>query len=624
MLKEQFNIGVTACQLPLAWNRGNKTMNGTKPVKNKTALRWLRSQSRIARQWLLISVGMGVASGLLLAGQAHLLSRIVHDAFMEGVPRSRLTPMFVYLLAIIAVRAALGWWREIAGFKAGAAVRGEVRQALLNHLVDIGPVGISRLPAGSLVSNVLEQVEALHNFVALYLPQMALAALLPLVMLAFIFPISWAAGGVLLVAAPLIPLFMILVGMGAESISQKHFQALARMSAHFLDVLRGLPTLKLFGRSKDQVLDIQKSSRAYRMRTMAVLRVAFLSSAVLEFFSAISIALVAVYLGMYFLGYIEFGTFGKPLDFASGLFILLLAPDFFLPLRELGAHYHARADAVGAAEEILNVFDQTVSAAPKSTAGPAPPAPGTIQFQNICVQYDGAAQRGLKGLEITIAKGERVAVVGGSGAGKSTLIHLLLGFVAPSNGRILIDGRPLADMNIDSWRHHCAWIGQQPMLFSGSLRENIALAQPKATNSQIESAARRAGVLEFSDRWENGLDTQVGEQGQGLSMGQAQRVALARAFVKDAPLLLLDEPTASLDKETETQILSGLEGWSRHRTLLIATHRPAALALADRILLLNKGELIAQGEFDTLKKTHGPLLPGGAVIGEKQLLNGEI
>ena len=592
-------------------------MNGAKPITNKTALRWLRSQSRTARQWLLISVGMGVGSGMLLVGQAYLLSRIVHDCFLEGMPRSRLTPLFLYLLAIMAVRAALGWGREMAGFKAGAAVRGEIRNALLKHWVDTGPVGISHLPAGSLVSNALEQVEALHNFVARYLPQMALAALLPLVMLAFIFPISWAAGGVLLVAAPLIPLFMVLVGMGAESISQKHFQALARMSAHFLDVLRGLPTLKLFGRSKDQVIDIQKSSRAYRMHTMAVLRVAFLSSAVLEFFSAISIALVAVYLGMYYLGYIEFGAYGKPLDFASGFFILLLAPDFFLPLRELGAHYHARADAVGAAEEILNVFDQTVSAAPKPTAAPPPPAPRMIQFQKICVQYHRTIQHGLKDVETTIAKGERVAVVGGSGAGKSTLIHLLLGFMAPSSGRILIDGRPLANMNIDDWRHHCAWIGQQPMLFGGSLRENIALAQPEATDGQIESAARRAGVLEFSDRWKKGLDTQIGEQGLGLSMGQAQRVALARAFVKDAPLLLLDEPTASLDKETETQILSDLEDWSRHRTLLIATHRPAALALADRILLLNKGELVAQGDVDTLKRTHGPLLPGGPVIGNR-------
>jgi ATP-binding cassette subfamily C protein CydD len=586
-------------------------MKVAKPIKNKAALNWLRIQSRSGRKWLLVSVGIGLASGVLLIGQAYLLSRIVHDAFMEGITRSRLTPMFLWLLAIIAARAALGWSRELAGFKAGAAVRGQIRQALMQHIVDTGPVGISHLPSGSLVSNALEQVEAMQNFVARFLPQMALAALLPLVMLTFIFPISWAVGGILLVSAPLIPLFMMLVGMGAESISQKHFQTLARMSAHFLDVLRGLPTLKVFGRSKDQVREIQKSSQAYRRRTMAVLRVAFLSSAVLEFFSAISIALVAVYLAMYYLGYIDFGAGHRTLDFASGFFILLLAPDFFLPLRELGAHYHARADAVGAAEEILKVFDQVETATPRSVAGVRPSAPSRIQFHQTGVHFDRTGQRGLKAIDITIEKGERVAVVGRSGAGKSTLIHLILGFVPPSSGRILIDGRSLADMDTAAWRRHCAWIGQNPVLFSGTLKENIALARPKATADRIASAARRAGVSEFSDRWNEGLDTVVGEQGLGLSMGQAQRVALARAFVKDAPLLLLDEPTASLDKETEKRIIDDLDRWSKGRTLLIATHRPAALALADRILLLNQGELVAQGDYDTLKRSHGESLPGG-------------
>lgn len=584
-------------------------MNTAKPIKNKAALAWLRSQSGAARQWLLLSVATGICSGILLIGQAYLLSRIVHDAFMDGLNRDRLAPLFLTLLALIMLRAVLAWCREMTGFKAGAVVRGEVRKALLNHISDMGPVGISHLPTGSLVSSALEQVEALHNFVARYLPQMALAALLPLVMLAFIFPISWAAGGVLLVAAPLIPLFMILVGMGAESISQKHFQALARMSAHFLDVLRGLPTLKLFGRSKNQAGEIQKTSQVYRKRTMAVLRVAFLSSAVLEFFSAISIALVAVYLGMYYLGYIEFGAYGRSLNFSSGFFILLLAPDFFMPLRELGAHYHARADAVGAAEEILKIFDQSAMTVLKSSAAKKPPAPHKIHFQEVCVEYGRAGQQALSGIENTIEKGERIAVVGASGSGKSTLIHLLLGFITPTNGQILIDGIPLTDLDIDAWRRYCAWIGQHPMLFTGTLWENIALARPEATAAQIEAAARRAGVLEFAGRTEDGLDTMVGEQGLGLSVGQAQRVALARAFAKDAPLLLLDEPTASLDKATEAQILDDLDGWSRDRTLLIATHRPAALTLVDRIMILKKGELVAQGDYETLKRTHGELLP---------------
>lgn len=585
------------------------TMNAARSAKNKPALRWLRLNSRAARGWLLVSVALGIGSGVLLVGQAHLVSRIVHDAFMAHRQRDQLTGFFLLLLATVAVRAGLGWFREVAGFKAGAAVRSRVRKDLLAHIVDTGPVGISHLPSGSLVSNALEQVEALQNFVARYLPQMALAALLPMVLLAFIFPISWAAGGVLLVAAPLIPLFMILVGMGAESISQKHFQALARMSAHFLDVLRGLPTLKLFGRSKDQAVAVQETSRHYRLRTMAVLRIAFLSSAVLEFFSAISIALVAVYLGMSYLGYMEFGTYGKPLDFKSGFFILLLAPDFFLPLRELGAHYHARADAVGAAEEILGVYDQTAPAGPKPAAQQPAHMPRKIQFQRVTVQYGRAKRQGLKKIDVTLNKGERMAVIGESGAGKSTMIHLLLGFIAPTTGRILLDDASLAKTNITEWRKHCAWIGQHPVLFTGSIRENVAMARPDATDAQIETAARQAGVMEFAAGWEMGLDTLVGEQGLGLSAGQAQRVALARAFIRDAPLLLLDEPTASLDRATEAEILADMDRWSQGRTVLIATHRPAALALAHRMLILKNGELVAQGDYETLKRTHGELLP---------------
>lgn len=583
--------------------------DAAKPAKDKPALQWLRSQSRVARRWLLLSVGLGLGSGVLLVGQTHLLSRIVHGVFMDGVGRQPLMPLFFLLIVIIVARAGLGWWREVVGFKAGAAVRGQVRNTLLAHIFQAGPVGISHLPAGRLVSSAMEQVDALHNFIARYLPQMALAALLPMALLAFIFPLSWAAGGVLLIAAPLIPLFMILVGMGAESISQKHFQALARMSAHFLDVLQGLPTLKLFGRSKDQAEEVQRTSRRYRRRTMAVLRVAFLSSAVLEFFSAISIALVAVYLGMYFLGYITFGVYGRPLDFSVGFFILLLAPDFFLPLRELGAHYHARADAVGAAQEIRKVFDIPVMAVSETSHGQQVVMPEKVVFDGVSVRYPRTDHHGLKAIDLTLAQGERIAVVGPSGAGKSTLIHLLLGFVAPTEGSILLDDQLLADLNIMDWRRRCAWIGQHPMIFSGTLRENIAMAQKDATTEQIEEAARRAGVMEFADRRSSGLDTMVGEQGLGLSVGQAQRIALARAFIQDAPFLLLDEPTASLDSETEAAILSNLGGWSKDRTTVIATHRPAALALADRIVLLKDGVLIAQGDYETLRQTHGELLP---------------
>jgi ATP-binding cassette, subfamily C, bacterial CydD len=576
---------------------------------NKAALRWLRRRSRSARKWLLASIALGLTGGLLIVAQAWLISRIVQGTFMDGLEPARSAPLFGALIAVVALKAVTAWAREIAGFKAGAAVRSRVRGDLAAHLVAVGPAGINPLPSGRLVSSALEQVEALQNFVARYVPQLALAALLPLVILVYIFPISWAAGAILLVTAPLIPAFMILVGMGAESISQRHFQALSRMSAHFLDVLRGLPTLKLFGQSKAQAAKIESVARQYRRRTMAVLRVAFLSSAVLEFFSTIAIALVAVYLGMYYLGYLHFGDFGRPINFAGGFFILLLAPDFFLPLRELGIHYHARADAVGAAEEILKLFDLPRAGGRPVQGRTTITAPASIRFESVSVDYGSPARAGVENICFTLNQGEQVAVVGASGAGKSTLIHLLLGFIRPGSGRILFDGRPMDDLAREDWRRRIAWIGQNPMLFSGSIKDNIVLACPDAGAERIAQAARYAGVAEFAAQKADGLDSAVGEQGRALSMGQAQRVALARAFLKDAPLLLLDEPTASLDTGTEARILADLKRWSRGRTVFMATHRPAPLALVDRILILQQGRLVAQGSYAQLQQTHGGLLP---------------
>ncbi len=554
-------------------------------------------------------LALGLAGGLLVIAQAWLISRIVHQTFMARLEPVQSPTLIAALIVVITLKAVTAWGREIAGFHAGATVRGQVRRDLLAHLVAVGPVGLSPLPAGTLVSSALEQVEALHNFVARYLPQLALAALLPVIMLVFVFPISWVAGAILLTTAPLIPLFMILVGMGAESISQRHFQALARMSAHFLDVLRGLTTLKLFGRSKAQASKVQSVSRQYRLRTMAVLRVAFLSAAVLEFFSAIAIALVAVYLGMSYLGYLDVGAYGKPIPFTSGFFILLLAPDFFLPLRELGTHYHARADAVGAAGEILKIFDLQPVAAGVSADRETPAIPETIRFQSVSVHYGSPSRPGLDKISFTLNRGERVAVVGESGAGKSTLIHLLMGFINPTAGSILIDDTPLQSLCPDDWRRQTAWIGQNPMLFSGTIRENIALAQPDAGEDLMQAAARHAGVLEFAARQDTGLLTAVGEQGKALSMGQAQRVALARAFFKNTPLLLLDEPTASLDTATEAGILAALNQWSHGRTVLMATHRQPPLEMADRILILKQGRLVAQGTYAQLKQTHNDLLP---------------
>jgi ATP-binding cassette subfamily C protein CydD len=572
---------------------------------HKNARRWLFKRAVAARTWILLSVALGLGSGLLLIVQARFLAQIVHGAFMESRGTDRLWPLFAILAGVIILRAFLGWARETAGFYAGAKIRQEIRTELLAHIVSLGPGYTSHQSSGALASTVLEHVEGLHDFYAFYLPQLALAVMIPAAILSFVFPHSWAAGGLLLATAPLIPLFMILVGMGAESISQRHFQALSRMSGYFLDVLQGISTLKLFNRSQGAEETIAKVSDNYRLRTMRVLRVAFLSSAVLEFFSSISIALVAVYLAMSYLGYFSFGLYGKSLNLDGGLFILLLAPDFYLPLRELGTHYHARAEAVGAAEEILKIVTiprlETLNGANQWVKTD----PLHLQLEDVHLAFDSGQRRALQGVSFELRQGEQVAMVGASGAGKSTTLNLLLGFLLPDSGKIKVNDFPLEDMTPDSWRRHIAWIGQHPVLFQGTIKENILLGRPQASAMQIEQAAGNARVLDFARHLPEGLNTPVGEHGFGLSRGQAQRVALARAFLKGAPLLLLDEPAAGLDAENEALIINALETLSRGRTVLMLTHRLTNLKKMSRIMVLEKGRIVEQGTYAELTAAGG-------------------
>jgi ATP-binding cassette, subfamily C, bacterial CydD len=581
-------------------------MEPGKKSSNKLALHWLFKRFGAARIWILLSVGLGLGGGVLLIFQARLLSRIIHGAFMQNRSIDVLLPLFSLLLVIIILRSGLGWVRGLCGFYAGANIRQEVRMALLEHLFSLGPSYTSRQSTGALAGTALEHVEGLHDFYAFYIPQLALAVMIPAAILAFVFPYSWAAGTLLLVTAPLIPLFMILVGMGAESISQRHFQALARMSAYFLDVLQGLPTLKMFDRSRDTEKTIAEVSNNYRMKTMAVLRVAFLSSAVLEFFSSVSIALVAIYLGMSYLGYFSFGLYGEPLSLEVGFFILLLAPDFYLQLRELGTHYHAKAEAVGAAEEILKIL--SVPRAEVQTDLPAFDKPEVIHIhcRDVYLEYNGRLPA-LQGVSFDLKTGEQVTLVGASGAGKTTILNLLLGFLQPDKGRILVNDIPLVALAPDSWRESIAWIGQRPILFHGTIKENILLGRPEATTEEIQQAAERAGVIDFALHLPEGLNCPVGERGYGLSRGQAQRVALARAFVKNAPILLLDEPTAGLDIATETVVIKALKEFCQDRTVLTLTHRLENIRQADRVLVLDKGAIVQQG-------TYGELIAAGGVF----------
>jgi len=582
-------------------------MNAASTHSSKPALRWLLRRARTARLWIALSVTLGFGSGVLLIAQAALIAHLLQAVFIDALPRSELTRSFVLFAMVVAGRALMAWAREMAGFQAGARVRASVRRDLLAHMTAAGPALTRQQQTGALASTVVEQVEALHNFFAHYLPQLGLAILIPVSIVAVVFPVSWTAGAILAGTAPLIPLFMVLIGMGAESISQRQFQALSRMSGHFLDVLQGLPTLKLFRRSKAEAERVAKVSHDYRLRTMSVLRVAFLSSAVLEFFSSVSIALVAVYLGTHFLGYIDFGSYGSPLTLGAGLFILVLAPDFYLPLRELGTHYHARAEAAGAAEAIMQILDAPLPAQAAAVPSARIAKPIEIVFDDVGFAYASRPPYLFQNVSFTVRSGEKVTLVGASGVGKSTLLNLLMGFEQPSQGTIAINGAPLSKISHQDWRNQLAWVGQQPVLFYGSLRDNIRLGRPEAGAPAIRAAARAAKVLEFADRMPQGLDTPVGEKGHRLSRGQAQRVALARAFLADAPLLLLDEPTAGLDAANERLVVEAIDRLSHGRTVIMVTHRMANVQDSDRILTLAGGSIAEDGCYRDLMAARGPL-----------------
>jgi ATP-binding cassette subfamily C protein CydD len=328
---------------------------------------------------------------------------------------------------------------------------------------------------------------------------------------------------------------------------------------------------------------------------MAVLKIAFLSSAVLEFFTSMAIALVAVYLGMSYLGYLDFGAYGERLGFIHGFFILLLAPEFFFPLRELGQHYHARAEAIGASEELMRILSLEPMSVAANAGGKAPPTGGDIRFASVNLSYGGERQGALIDVCLDIPFGRHTVIVGESGAGKTSLFNLLLGFVAPDSGRLLVGGTPMPLLDLAAWRRRVAWIGQQPVLFYGTIADNVRIGRPAATDAELRSALKRAGAWSFVQRLPGRLETPIGEQGVGLSRGQAQRVALARVFLRGAPVLLLDEPLSSLDAETERQVATVISDFARGRTLIMLTHRLDAVHGADRVVVMDGGTVSFQG-----------------------------
>ncbi|WP_257284511.1 cysteine/glutathione ABC transporter permease/ATP-binding protein CydD [Endozoicomonas sp. SESOKO1] len=582
----------------------------------KQAYRWLLRQMRPARQWLLTSMVLGLLNGVLLIIQASIMAGMIYQLVIEDATREGLTDDFLWVLLLVVVRGACAWGREFCGFRAGACVRVAVRQLLLDKLRRLGPLVIGERPAGSWSAVVVEQVEELQEFIAKYLPQLALAVMIPAIMLVVAFPQSWVVGIIFLGTAPLIPFFMVLVGMKAAQANRKNFQALSRLGGFFLDRLQGLETLKLFQRTRFAQTQLADASEDFRIKTMQVLRLAFLSSTVLEFFASVSIALVAVFLGMSFLGHI---TFGGEVTLYTGLFLLLLAPEYYQPLRELGVYYHAKAKAVGATEEILDVLSREEPEAHRGGLSLPQAMPLTLEVKELSVSAPTRSAAGtestdesankhhllLERLSFKIEPGSRVGIIGSSGAGKTTLINTLMGF-CNYQGEIKIGGQSLADTQLESWRNEIAWLGQQPLIIHGSVYDNIvfgreAFGQVVSREQCLEALARAQG-MDILANLPDGLDSVLKEQGGNLSVGQAQRIALARALVLPVRFLILDEPTASLDSVSERLVLDALDAIPDECTVITITHRISQLNVMDQILMLEKGRLVADGSPATLAR----------------------
>ena len=533
------------------------------------------------RRYVAVAVAIAISSGAMFIVAAFAISELVVRPFQHDAGLADVRGPLTVLAVVVICRALLAWAGQVAAHRAAAEVKSQLRHSVLESTLALGPTWLARRNAGELATLSTSGIDAIDGYFAQYLPALGAAAVLPVAVTTVVLSQDVLSGLIILVTLPLIPFFGILIGQGTAEATRRQWHTLAVLGGHFLDVVAGLPTLLLFGRARAQLDRMRETAEQNRRATMRTLRQAFLSSAALEFVATISVALVAVSIGLRLVS--------GSLDLGTGLVVLILAPEAYWPFRQVATQFHASAEGLAVAESMIDVIEEPEARERPATFPMVDLARTTLRIEGLVVEYD-RDRPALAGVDLVVRAGEYVTIAGPSGCGKTTLLWVLLGFVTPTAGRVVLDGPrgpvDLTDVDRNAWRAQIAWVPQEPWLAPASILENVRLARPEASDAAVDRALRMAHATEFLEKLPAGTATILGENGAELSAGQGQRIALARAFLRDASLVLLDEPTAHLDSTSEAAVARAVRHLARNRTVIAVAHRPALLAAGDRVVRL--------------------------------------